>query len=75
MDGRNAENAGAFFRPSGRSSRIGPCHLLVVIVYTRVKRTDGDLPTEDFHLMSLCPCRAYTITSPDAKRRACKVKR
>ncbi|MGP6970724.1 hypothetical protein ACTZN5_23685, partial [Klebsiella pneumoniae] len=21
---------------------------------------NGDLPTEDFHLISQCPCRAYT---------------
>jgi hypothetical protein len=52
MDGRNAENAGAIFCPSDRSSRIDPCHSLVVIVYTRIIRTGGDLPTEDFHLMS-----------------------
>lgn len=24
---------------------------------------DRDLPTEDFHLISSCPCRAYTIAS------------
>jgi len=23
---------------------------------------DGDLPTEDFHLISSCPCWAYTST-------------
>ena len=32
MDGRNAENAGAIFCPSDSSSRIDPCHSLVVIV-------------------------------------------
>jgi hypothetical protein len=31
-------------------------HLIAVLI-----AKDGDLPTEDFHLISSCPCWAYTI--------------
>jgi hypothetical protein len=30
-------------------------HLIAVLI-----AKDGDLPTEDFHLISSCPCWAYT---------------
>ena len=33
-------------------------HLIAILI-----AKDGDLPTEDFHLISSCPCWAYTIHS------------
>jgi|SaaInlV_200m_DNA_3_1039701.scaffolds.fasta_scaffold114681_1 hypothetical protein len=30
---------------------------------------NGDLPTEDFHLISIYPCRAYRVAAADVTRR------
>ncbi len=44
--------------PSDRPSRDCPCLKLVVVV----EYLDGGSPTGDFHPISTCPCRAYTIS-------------
>ena len=46
--------------PSHKTSRLCSCLSLVVNVILPTWGSDGDLPTEDFHLISSCPCWAYT---------------
>jgi len=39
------------------------CGLLAAVGWDHNMVFDGDLPTEDFHLISSCPCWAYRSKS------------